>query len=152
METQNREIKESWNSKFLNSLCAFANMDGGGLMVIGIKDNNEVIGVKDPQNLLKVIPDDIRNKLDVKASVEAVVIENKTCIKITVERGNRYIDLDGVFYKRVGNTTQKVAGDELQSWILFNLKKSWTDLPAEGIGVNELSREAIDFFVKKGIE
>ena len=109
-----------------------------------------MIGVKDPQNYLKLIPDDIRNKLDIKASVEAAVIEGKTCIKITVEKGDFYIDLDGVFYKRVGNTTQKVKGKELESWILSNMRVSWTDLPAESIGIKRLSQGAIDFFVKKG--
>ena len=35
METQNREIKESWNPKFLNTLCAFSNSNSGGYMIIG---------------------------------------------------------------------------------------------------------------------
>ena len=151
METQNREIKESWNIKFLNTLCAFSNTEGG-IMIIGIADNNEVIGVKDPQYLLKVIPDDIRNKLDIAASVVTIIENDKTCIKITVEKGDRYVDLDGVFYKRVGNTTQKVKGNELESWVLSNMRMTWADLPVKDIKIGDLSQEAIDFFVKTGIE
>ena len=121
-------------------------------MIVGIRDNNEVIGVKDPQYELKRVPDDIRNKLDVEATVEAVVIDGKTCIKIIVEKGDRYVDLDGVFYKRVGNTTQKVKGKELESWVLSNMRLTWVDLPAEDIKIGDLSQEAMDFFVKTGIE
>jgi ATP-dependent DNA helicase RecG len=151
METQNMERKESWSSEWLKTVCAFANTEGGAL-IIGIRDNGVVIGVKDPHYVMKLIPDDIRNKLDVKVSVEAVIIENRTCIKITVERGDSYIDLDGVFYKRVGNTTQKVKGKGLESWILSNMRMTWADLPVKDVKIGDLSQEAIDFFVNTGIE
>ena len=151
-ETQDRELKESWDVKFLKSLCAFANQDGGGVMIIGIADTGRVIGVNDPQRILKKIPDDIRNQLKIKASVKTIVIEGKTCIEITVEKANRYVDLRGVFYKRVGNTTERVVGEELRSWILSDMKFSWTDLPAKGIKIKDLSKDAINFFIKKGTE
>jgi len=151
METQNMERKESWNSEWLRTVCAFANTDGG-VLIIGIRDKGEVIGVKDPHYIMKLIPDDIRNKLDVKTSVKEIVEDGKTCIKITVEKGDRYVDLDGVFYKRVGNTTQKVTGEELRSWILSDKNISWTDLPAKRVKVGELSQTAIELFVKKGME
>ncbi|MCL2147759.1 MAG: putative DNA binding domain-containing protein [Methanomassiliicoccaceae archaeon] len=150
METQNRELKESWHPKYLSTLCAFANTSGG-VMIIGISDNGDIIGVRNPQRVLKVIPDDIRNKLSITASVEETVEKGKTCIKITVGKGFRYVDLDGVFYKRVGNTTQRVTGDELNSWILSNMRTSWSGIPAKGIGIEKLSKDAIDFFVKKGL-
>ena len=104
--TQYRELKESWDAKFLKSLCAFANQDNGGVMIVGIADKGEVIGVNDPQHLLKKIPDDIRNQLKINATVKTIVKEGKTCIEITVKKADRYVDLRGVFYKRVGNTTE----------------------------------------------
>ena len=150
METQNMERKESWSSEWLKTVCAFANTESG-VLIIGIRDNGTVIGVKDPHYVMKLIPDDIRNKLNVKTSVKETIEDGKTCIKITVEKSSRYVDLDGVFYKRVGNTTQRVTGEELQSWLLFNIKASWTDMPAEGTYINDLSQDAIKFFVKEGI-
>jgi ATP-dependent DNA helicase RecG len=149
METQDREMKSVWDSKYLKTLCAFANT-AGGIMIIGIADNGTALGVADPQYQLKLIPDDIRNALDIISFVEAITIDGKTCIGITVKKGSRYVDLRGVFYKRVGNTTQRVTGEELQSWILSNIKSSWTDLPAEGIKIDDLSQDALKFFVKKG--
>jgi len=151
METQNLERKEAWSSEWLKIICAFANTDGG-VLIIGIRDNGTVIGVKDPHYLLKLIPDDIGNKLDVKISVKDFIEGGKTCIKITVEKSERYILLDSIFYKRVGNTTQKVSGDELYSWMLSNMGISWTDQTTKNVKVNDLSQAAIDFFIKKGIE
>jgi ATP-dependent DNA helicase RecG len=144
------ERKESWNSEWLKTVCAFANTEGG-VLIIGIRDNGVIIGVKDPHYVMKLIPDDIRNKLDVKTSVKEIVEDGKTCIKITVEKGDRYIDLDGVFYKRVGNTTQRVTGEELRSWFLSNMNMTWTDLPTDRAGLERLSPDAIKFFVKRGL-
>ncbi|MDR0778490.1 MAG: putative DNA binding domain-containing protein [Methanomassiliicoccaceae archaeon] len=150
METQNMERKESWSSDWLKTVCAFANTEGG-VLIIGIRDNGTVIGVKDPHYVMKLIPDDIRNKLDVRTSVKEAIEDGKTCIRITVEKGNRYIDLDGIFYKRVGSTTQKVTGEELRSWILSNMNMTWTDLPTDRVKLERLSQDAIKFFVKKGL-
>ena len=148
-ESQNTEWKNSWDSKHLDTLSAFSNSEGG-TMFIGKDDKGKVTGVKDPQNLLKVIPDTIRNKLNIASSVEAVSEDNRTYIEITIEKGDRRVDLDGVFYKRVGSTTQKVIGDELRSWILADARMSWTDLHARNVKMEYLSQDAIRSFVKKG--
>jgi len=148
METQNMERKESWRSEWLKIVSAFANSEGG-VLIIGIRDNGTVIGVKDPHYVMKLIPDDIRNKLDVKTSVEEIIKDDKTCIKITVKKGDRYVDLDGVFYKRVGNTTQRVTGEELNSWVFSNMKILWIDLPSEN-SIDSVSEEAIKRFVDAG--
>ena len=147
-ETHDKEAKSSWSQNFLRTICALANGDGGSL-IVGVEDNGNVIGVDDPQNLLKVIPDDIKNKLDVNADVKAIVKDGKTCIEITVKKGSRYIDLDGVFYKRIGNTTRRVTGEELQSWILSNLKMVWIELPS-GVSTDSVSEEAIGHFIDAG--
>ncbi|MCL2712685.1 MAG: putative DNA binding domain-containing protein [Methanomassiliicoccaceae archaeon] len=148
-ESQTEEWKVSWDSKHLDTLSAFSNSEGG-TMFIGKDDKGKVIGVTDPKDLLKVIPDTIRNKLKIRSSVEAIVENDKTYIKIEIGKGNRYVDLDGVFYKRVGSTTQRVMGDELRSWILADAKMSWVDLPSGNVSMKDLSQDAVKFFVKKG--
>ena len=148
METHNMERKESWSSEWLKTICGFANTEGG-VLIIGIKDKGKVIGVKDPHDLMKVIPDTVRNKLDATVFVRTITMEDKICIEITVEKGGSYTDLDGVFYKRVGNTTQRVTGKELESWILSNMKVSWTDLPSKG-NIDSVSEEAVKHFVDSG--
>jgi ATP-dependent DNA helicase RecG len=149
MESQTLEWKESWDDKLLKTICAFANTDGG-VMIIGKDDNGAVLGVKGSDDLLKVIPDSISAKLDTMPSVREMFEDGKMCIKITVEKGRRYLNLDGVYYKRVGSTTRRVIGDELYEWILFNAKMSFTDLSIENINVYELSEDAFDLFVTKG--
>lgn len=41
-ESQNIEYKESWNDKYLEWICGFANAQGGRI-IIGVNDAHEVI-------------------------------------------------------------------------------------------------------------
>jgi ATP-dependent DNA helicase RecG len=84
--------------------------------------------------------------------VREEIIEGKTCILITIKKEGRLIDLDGRFYRRSGSTTNMITGEELQSMILSAKCISWTDLPAESIGMGKISQDAVNFFVKKGID
>jgi len=147
MESNDTEWKEAWDEKCLRTLCAFNNC-AGGTMTIGKDDNGNVTGVSNPKKLLKIIPDSIRNKMVIKASVGMVLIEGKDCIEIKVEKGDRIADLDGVFYERVGSTTQKLTGDKLRSLILSDRGMSWTDLPAAGD--KTISEEAVKHFIDAG--
>ena len=120
MDTQNMKRKGSWRSEWLKIICGFANTDGG-VLIIGIRDNGEVLGVDDPHHVMKLIMENIRNKLDVKTSVGEIVEDSRKCIKIIVEKSDHYVDLDGIFYERLGNTTRRVTGELLKSWILSNM-------------------------------
>ena len=42
-ECQNVEFKSSWNDKYLEWICGFANAQGA-VMYFGVNDNHEVIG------------------------------------------------------------------------------------------------------------
>jgi ATP-dependent DNA helicase RecG len=148
METETQEWKREWKSEYLKIIAAFFNTSGG-LLVIGIDDDGEAIGVKDPKKLLKEIPDVTKNKLGIMPSVETVSEGGNTLIKITVEKGSHRVDLDGIFYKRVGSTTQRVTGGELRSWILSDERISWTDLTSEDC-IDDVSADAIKHFVDAG--
>ena len=49
-ESQTTEFKSIWRDEYLKILCAFANTDGGQL-IIGVDDNGKVIGIKNSKKL-----------------------------------------------------------------------------------------------------
>jgi hypothetical protein len=51
-ESQHIEYKESWRDEYLKWVCAFANADGG-LLVIGRNDKGAVVGIRDAKKLLE---------------------------------------------------------------------------------------------------
>lgn len=67
-ESQNTEWKRSWHDKHLEWVCAFANAQGGTL-IIGKNDDGSVHGVERPKKLLEDIPNKIRNHLGLTADV-----------------------------------------------------------------------------------
>lgn len=55
IECQTLEFKENWQDEYLKVVCAFANTNGGEL-IVGIDDNGNKIGVKNSEELLKIHP------------------------------------------------------------------------------------------------
>ena len=54
IESNKLELKEKFNDKFIKEVVAFLNADGGDI-IIGVKDNGEVIGVQNVDSTLKNI-------------------------------------------------------------------------------------------------
>ncbi len=63
-ENQHTEYKLLWRDEYLRWVCAFANADGGKL-VIGKNDRGQVIGVANAARLLEEIPNKVRDILGV---------------------------------------------------------------------------------------
>lgn len=150
MDNQSTEWEEIWKDDFLKTICAFANTEGGTLTV-GINDDGKAIGAKDPEKLLKVIPDTIRDRLGIVPFVKLEIRDGKNVVSIRVERSPVSVTLDGRFYVRSGSTTQLVTGRELELYLLQRIGTSWTEEPINGISADDLSPEAILSFKKRGI-
>src|SRR4030066_2457443 len=69
VESQNVEFKSNWRDEYLKVICAFANAEGGKL-IIGIDDRGNPVGIKDAKKLLEDLPNKVRNKLGIIPSVE----------------------------------------------------------------------------------
>ena len=149
-ENDRFEWKEIWKREYLKSIASFYNTDGGRLLV-GRNDAGEYVGVKDPKDTAKVISDTVMNKMHFQVFVSIVNIEGKDCVMVDVPSGSRKVDLDGKFYVRVGNTVQTLEGVDLKEVLLNENGLQWLDTPCE-ISIDDLSKEAISYFVSKGKE
>lgn len=73
-ESQNIEYKESWNDRYLEWICGFANAQGG-CVYIGVDDDKKVVGVKDCERLMEDIPNKIVTHLGIVADVNLLKAE-----------------------------------------------------------------------------
>jgi len=71
-EKQNVECKASWHDEYLKWICAFANAQGGRL-VIGQNDSGEVIGLIDAEQLMEDLPNKIRDLLGIMVEFKGEV-------------------------------------------------------------------------------
>ena len=90
IEDKNTEFKREYVDDIKKALVAFANTDGG-VVYIGISDDESVIGVNDVDSVMLQVANIIRdaNKPDLTMFCEITVetIQEKQIVKITVSRG-----------------------------------------------------------------
>ena len=151
MESQNIEYKESWRDEYLKWVCGFANAQGGKLY-IGIDDRGNVCGVENAHRLSEDIPNKIVALLGVVADVNILNRDGKDYMEIEVVPSNVPISYKGKYYYRSGSTMQELNGTSLQQFVLKKMGRSWDDMVHERATVDDLDRDAIDFFLRKGIQ
>lgn len=114
-ETQDVEFKQSFHSSQETSktICGFANTSGG-ILIIGIKDNKEVLGVKEDIDILqqKISAANQNVSPAPLISVELHSVFSKKVIVVIIQKSPNmaYHTFQGAIYVRVGSTTKKLDG------------------------------------------
>ena len=150
-ESQNIEYKESWRDEYLKWICGFANAQGGRIY-IGVNDKKEVIGLPDAKRLLEDIPNKIVNYLGIVEDVNLLAEGDKEYIEIVVSPSNMPIAYKGTYHYRSGSTKQELKGLALQQFIMEKMGHSWDDIPVYGATLDDIDRNAIDYFLQCSIK
>ena len=151
MESEQVEWKSEWHDDYLKTVCAFASEEGG-VFYIGKADNGEIVGVRDAKKLMESIPSTIFNLMYFHPHIEAFAEDGKTYLKLTIAPQHEAIALRGVYYRRSGSTTVRVAGKELKAFILEKDGLPWTSLISKKIKLSDISLDAVSAFIKRGQE
>jgi ATP-dependent DNA helicase RecG len=146
-ESQKIEYKQSWRDDCLKVISAFANSDGGKL-IIGLDDQGNPSGLKNVRKLLEDIPNKIRNKLGILPSVELNRKSGKDIIKITILPSSVPISHNGKYYLRSGSTVQELQGKDLSDFLMKKSGSTWDDIVEERAGFNEIDNDSIKKFKK----
>jgi len=150
-EDQNVELKESfrWNfykkqidrsisKKITRTICSFLASKDGGIIIIGVKNNKQIIGIKSDINsyddkdllngrdcLLADIGEKIRENIGIKVISNCFIrfrkIDDKQIIIIKVKPYDGPIfHLKKELYVRITNTTKKLTGREAYEYLRTN--------------------------------
>lgn len=150
-ECQNVEFKRIWKDEYLKWICGFANAQGA-VMYFGVDDDHEVVGLKDSKRLLEDIPSKVVNYMGLVVDVNLYERDGLDYIELVVEPSNVAISNKGKYYYRSGSTMQELNGVALQQFLLKKMGRSWDDITNERATLEDIDRNAIDYFLKKGIE
>lgn len=152
-ENQNIEFKQSfrWNhfknqveksipKTITRAICGFLASKDGGLVIIGIKDNKEIIGIesdihsydkkdlsKGKDRLLTDIGEKIRKNIGIhfinNCYIDFKKVDNKEIIIITISSYEHpVIHLNKELYVRVANSTVKLIGREAHEFLSKHYK------------------------------
>jgi ATP-dependent DNA helicase RecG len=95
LEGYNLEFKETLNNSIVKEICAFANASGGRI-ILGVKDNLEVLGYKLTNRDISIIQDIARN-MDPVFSVEVEQVEELAVIYVPEGKNKPYACAQGCF-------------------------------------------------------
>ncbi len=150
-ESQNIEWKLIWKDEYLKWICAFANADGGKL-IIGVNNDGKVVGLANYQKLLEDLPNKIRDVLGIIVDVNLHSENDKYCIEIDIEAYSTPISYKGHYYYRSGSTLQDLKGPALEKLLLKKMGRKWDGVVAPDFTLADLSTEAIELFREKAIK
>ena len=147
-ESQTVECKQTWRNDCLKAVSAFANSDGG-VLIIGLDDKGKPSGLKNVKRLLEDIPNTIRNKLGIIPSVELV---KKDIIKVTVAPCSVPISYNGKYYLRSGSTVQELQGKDLADFLLRKTGITWDDAVEDRGDWDLLEKSTIEDFKRYAVD
>ena len=128
------EIKrpKSW----LKSVSAFANGEGG-MLIFGISDDNQVVGLDDAEGDAERISEEIKNKLDPVPAVnlEYKKVDCKTLVVLHVYPGQEtpyyYIgDKQRLAFVRIGNESVTADRIQLKNLVMRGSGRTYDSLPS----------------------
>lgn len=149
-ECQNVEFKSSWNDKYLEWICGFANAQGA-VMYFGVNDDHEVIGLKQTKKLLEDIPNKIVNAMGLVVDVNLHEQDGLEYIEVVIDPASVPISYKGKYYYRSGSTMQELTGTALTDFIMRKLNVTWDAATEPSAKIEDIDPEAIKFFLNAAI-
>ena len=140
------------------TVCAFLNQDGGQV-VFGVTPTGVLAGQQVSERTIEELSAELQ-RIDppVFPTVERIhVRDDRDLIVVSTDQGaSRPYTYRGTAYRRVGNTTLAMSGDEYQRMLLERLHSDqrWENQPAEGWTIGDLDvaevRRSIAEAVRRG--
>lgn len=147
-ENQLIEWKESWQDKYLEWICGYANAQGGTLF-IGVDDDGTVKGLdsKTIKKLLEDIPNKITAAFGITCDVNEKIRNKKKYLQIIVKKSKLPLNLHGRYYYRTGSVKKEITGFELTEFIIKCTGTSFdamtSDIPREGLSFDAFKKRYI---------
>ncbi len=150
-ESEEIEYKSNWDDNCLKVVSAFANTNGGNL-IVGVDDNKNVIGILDIKKLLVDLPNKIKDKTGIIPAIETEKRNGKEIIKIKISPSSVPISYDGRYYIRSGSTTQQLQGQHLTDFLIKKSGRTWDEFIEEHFTLNDINFETVKEFKRKSFD
>ena len=151
VENQNTEWKESWRDEYFKWICGFANAQGGKIY-IGIKDNGEIVGIKNYKKLLEDIPNQARDILGVLVDVNLLSKDDKKYLEIVVPANTIPVSYKGEYHYRSGSTKQVLKGSSLTQFLFKKMGMTWDAVTVDNVSADVMKDAAFDIFKTQSLK
>jgi len=149
-EDQQLEFKKAVSSDIGEEIVAFANSDGG-IILIGVDDDRNIVGC-DIEKAKKKISSFLSSITPpVKVKFDKVTIDNKDILVVEVSKSNSIVTIGGVAFIRIGNSKRLMSIQEILSigaeYTIIPIDSIHTSIPAR-----EMRRDIWRWFTRRRLE
>ena len=149
-ESQTLEFKSSFDKAAIQSLVAFANAQGGRVLV-GMSDMGQTIGVTLGKETLNEWLGQIKSATSPALIPDIIThtIDGKTIVEIDIrEFPVKPVNTRGRYYKRIASSNHALSSSEIADLYMRSLQLSWDAYEAPGYTIDQLSKEKIQRFIR----
>jgi ATP-dependent DNA helicase RecG len=154
MQTENQvlEFKSGFNDEVIETLTAFANAQGGKVLVGVNNDGNPVKGFHIGKESVQKWLNEIKNKTEPSIIPDVEVIEYKEAEALSFsiqEFPVKPVACRGRYFKRVNNANHLLSVPEISDIYLQSMQYSWDAYPHFGANMDSLNPEKIKSFITR---
>lgn len=149
-ESKTVEFKESFHDDALETIGAFANAQGG-VLLLGVQDSGKVVGCQ----IGKKTTEDWSNRIQeatepkIQPSIMSYEREEKPVIAIRVSKVvDGPVSIRGRYFKRTGKTNQRMSHEEIMQRMQAFGRSSWDSAIEDDATLNDLDQSKIAQFIK----
>lgn len=133
------EFKERYSSRALETLVAFANTDGGQVL-LGVNDAGRIVGIADPDKVVESVLSACREAISppITPLVEIVWLAEGAVVVAQVQPSGRMHTKSGAVFVRHGRQTRKATHEEIWQLTLRERPEVYERQPATGAQWSDL--------------
>jgi predicted HTH transcriptional regulator len=142
------------NDKLSEELVAFSNSKGG-ILIIGVTDNNDIVGLSDDdiRRLNQLIGNVINSNITppIYPITEIKIIEEKKMLIVTIEDGSNkpYSTNKGIYLTKAGSDKRKVSPEELRRLFAESKRLFADEEIVTGSDISDLNMQLYNNYLKK---
>ena len=144
------EFKSSFQKEVIESLTAFANTQGGSILV-GVSDAGKIIGTIIEAETIQSWINQCKQSTSpsVIPDVDLVEVDGKTVAVVSVgEYPVKPVSCKGRYFKRVGNANHQMSATEISDAHIKLINSSWDYYPDPEHAIDSISESKVQTFAK----
>jgi ATP-dependent DNA helicase RecG len=145
-ESETLEFKESLDNEALETIAAFANSNGGALL-IGIRDDGTIRGMEMGKATQREWSNHIAQATHLHPQISSFSHKGKTIAVIEVsESPLKPIACRGRYFRRVGRSNRQMTDDDLTRAVLDKVGVTWDEVVEQRATVDQIDPEHLKRF------
>ena len=150
-ENTTTEFKENFDLEAIETAAAFANTDGGTIL-IGVSDRREIRGITIGKETLRNWSNRIAQATEprVVLEIESVDIGGKSVLLIHISESSlKPVSVSGRCYKRVGNSNRVMSPQEIAQMHLNATGQSWDQFFVTRAGMDDIDEKKVEWYLTR---